>query len=313
MRGMGIDVCQSYLDVGFDGEKSTVRVGNDAAGVAEVVKLARALGDVRVVVEAMGGPEVLVLKALWGAGIAVSQVNPQRAREFARSMNWLVKTDRVDARMLAEMAVSLRGRFRRYEPKEAWQEELGAYVHRHSQVQADLTRTQRQAKYYTVKGLLSGLNKAIKLMKAELKSLVKAIARLQQPHQSEALDSMKGVGVKLTAALLSSLPELGRVSNKAIASLVGVAPYNHDSGKKTGYRRVAGGRAQLRHLLYMGALSAMRYDPELSVFAKRLTEKGKPGKVVLVAVMRKMLVRLNARRRDELNGTLRSVQAAEPA
>lgn len=313
MRGMGIDVSLANLDFAFDSEKPTVRVPNNAEGIGRVVAAAARVDGVRVVIEAMGGPEHPVLKALSDAGIPVMHVNPQRAREFAKSMNWLAKTDQVDALMLAEMAIALRSRFRPYQPKAPWQEQLGAYVQRHGQVQADLTRTRLQASHYTDKALLKGLNKTIKALTAELQRLATAITELQQPHQSAALDSMKGVGPKLTAALLSFLPELGRISNKAIASLVGVAPFNHDSGNHSGYRRVVGGRAQLRQLLYMGALSAMRYDRDLSAFAARLRQKGKPGKVVLVAVMHKMLVRLNARQRDELNGTLRSVMTAETA
>lgn len=313
MRGMGIDVCKAYLDVCLDGDKKHSRVGNSEAGVQALLALIAGLGDVRVLLEATGGYEKLVLDRLSDHGIAVMRVNPQRARAFARGMSLLVKTDRVDAMVLAEMALALGNRFRSYERKASWQEELGHYVDRHGQVQALLLKTKQQTRHFQEKALRRGVQRTIRVLEKELNSLAKAILSLQAPHTSPAFEQTKGIGPKLTAALLSMLPELGRISNKAIASLVGVAPFNHDSGSRIGYRRTAGGRAHLRQLLYMASLSAIRSDADMRAFYDRLRATGKPGKVALVAVMRKMLVRLNARRRDELKTTLGSASTLQPA
>lgn len=313
MRGIGIDVCKAALDFGMTGEDLHRRFSNDEQGIRKLRALVETLGEVRVVVEATGGYEQLVLDRLSEAGVAIMRVNPARARAFARSMGYSMKTDRVDAHVLAEMALSLRQRFRPYQRNASWQEELGHYVTRHNQVQDALTQSRHQLAHFREAELLRGMKRTIATLERELKALEVAIKRLSSPHVTPALAETKGVGPKLCAALLSMLPELGMVSNKSISSLVGVAPFNQDSGGKVGYRAISGGRGVLRQILYMGALSAMRHDPAIAEFYARLKAAGKPFKVRIVAVMRKMLVRLNARRRDELKSALGSAAALQPA
>jgi transposase len=313
MRGIGIDVCKPHLDVCLTGERSHHRFRNSEAGIMKLLQLIGRQEGARVLVEATGGYEQLVLNRLVEAGIQAMQVNPGRARDFARGLGLLVKTDRVDAQALAEMAVALGSRFRLYQQKLPWQEELGHYVVRHTQVKTMLTQTRQQLPHYREPDLLRVAAETVRALEEELKLIERAIRKLSAPHVTPALKKTKGVGPKLTAALLSLLPELGSISNKAISSLVGVAPFNHDSGGKTGARHIFGGRTLLRHILYMGALSAKTHDPELRTFYERLESAGKPFKVRMVAVMRKMLVRLNARRRDELKAALESAATLQPA
>lgn len=308
MRGIGIDVSKGQLDLGLDGEKPHRRFGNDEAGIQDILEYLSGLGHVRVLVEATGGYEKPVLDALSERGIEVMQINPKRAREYARGVGLLVKTDRVDALVLAEMAVILGKRFRVYRRKEAWQETLAQYVERHTQAKAQSLQIRQQMAHHTDKALLKVIQKSLRALEQELKWLDKAIATLQKPHTTPAFQQTIGAGVKLTAALLPMCPELGRISNKAISSLLGVAPFNQDSGSWKGHRRIRGGRPQLRQILYMAALSAIRHDPDQKAFFTRLRAAGKRGKVALVAVMHKMIVRLNARRRDELKLALGSAE-----
>jgi transposase len=251
------------------------------------------------VLEATGGYELGVLNRLSKAGVWVSRVNPRQAREFARALGLLAKTDALDAWALSEMAQALSHRLQRYEPVESWRSELAQWVLCRSQIAQSIQTHRQQLEHLTgrvrriVQATLRQLSKQLKALEAE-------IARQTAAHETPALRSQKGVGPCVAAAVLALLPELGKLSRRQIAKLVGIAPLNNDSGAQRGHRSIWGGRSTLRATLYMAALNAIRWEPPIRDFFQRLRREGKPGKVALVASMRKLLVVMNARRRDEI-------------
>jgi transposase len=305
MLGIGVDVCKAWLDVVVFGSRDSLRFSNDRAGHGQLRKWLTGLGDVRVVLEPTGGYELAVLNVLADAGIWVSRVNSRQAREFARSIGLIAKTDKLDAGALSEMAHALSYRLRRHVVVEPWRSELAQWVIRRGQVVAAIQANLQQLAHATgpLRRLVQSTQRALA---RELEALDREILRQAAAHTTPALRSQKGLGPNIAAAVLALLPELGKLSGRQISKLIGVAPLNHDSGAMRGQRHIWGGRAGLRTMLYMGALSAIRWEPAIRSFFQRLREHGKPSKVALVACMRKMLVILNARRRDEI---AREVQA----
>ena len=304
--GIGIDVSKAFLDVVIHGQKRSRRFANDASGfILLLTWLNVALGDactsiVRALVEATGGYEDALLDALVDAQIWVCQINPRQVRDFAKSTGQLAKTDSVDALMLAEMVQLFHPRLRRYHKLEAWRKVLQAWVKRRLQVIRMIGAQRAQSRFLRDAPLQELMDKTIVSMQAELKVIDKKIAEMSAAHLPKALKSMKGVGPVLQASLMTELPELGTLSAGQISKLVGVAPLNCDSGTMQGQRHIWGGMARLRMVLYMATLVAIRWEPTIKAFYLRLRAKGKPGKVALVAGMRKMLVILNARMREEL-------------
>ena len=304
--GVGLDVSKAFLDAVVHGQKRSVRFKNDANGfIAFLAWLNLELGatyksTVRVLVEATGGYEEALLDALVDAQIWVCQINPRQVRDFAKSTGQLAKTDSVDALMLAEMAQLFHPRLRRYKKLEPWRNALQPWVKRRLQVVRMIGAQRAQNRFLQDAQLQKLMNKTVNALQAELKVIERKIAEMSAPHLPAALKSMKGVGPVLQASLMTELPELGTLSPGKIAKLVGVAPLNCDSGTMQGQRHIWGGRARLRMVLYMATLVAIRWEPTIKAFYLRLRAKGKPGKVALVAGMRKMLVILNARMREEL-------------
>jgi transposase len=302
MNGIGIDVSKQQLDVGTtDGEMLQVR--NTAAGFAELEAWLKEHPADQIVLEATGGYEQRVLDFLHKAGRPVVRANALRARRLAQGMGHVAKTDRLDAYALAKMAVLVK--LHAYQPLEPWQQRMREFVRARRQAMQALTVARQQQE-------MVGDRELRRLLQANITRLQTLVARLgtqigeqvaQQPRLA-VLKSMKGVGPALQAVLASYLPELGRISGKAIASLVGVAPMSHDSGTMRGKRSIHGGRAEIRQVLYMAAMSAMRHEPRLRDFYRSLRARGKEGKVAIVAVMRKMLVILNARVRDAESGPI---------
>lgn len=302
MNGIGIDVSKRQLDVGTtDGE--VLQVSNSASGFAELDLWLRKHPVSQIVLEATGGYEQSVLNFLHNAGHAVVRANALRARRLAQGMGQVAKTDRLDAYALAQMAALVK--LPAYQPLEPWQQKLREFVRARRQTMEALTVARQQQEMVTDRELR-------RLLQANISRLQRMVGRLgqqiaeqvaQQP-QLAVLKSMKGVGPVLQAVLASYLPELGKISGKAIASLVGVAPMSHDSGTMRGKRSIHGGRAEIRQVLYMASMSAMRHEPRLRDFYQSLRARGKEGKVAIVAVMRKMLVILNARVRDAQSGPI---------
>ena len=306
MRFAGIDVCKAYLDVSVRGESAT-QWPNTPAGLKRLMKYLLRFEDPRVVVEASGGFERALLEACLACGVTVCRVNARNARDFARSIGKLAKTDLLDAEALAYMGECLWETLRPYEAPEAWRQRLQLWVRRREQVTQALVQQEQQLALIDDRALQKYVKRTIAALKKELHQLDTTIEAMVKPHLSPALTSLKGLGPVSQATILAELPELGQLTGKQAAKLVGVAPLNRDSGQMRGLRSIHGGRSHVRRILYMAALNAMRWDPIIRSFYQQLRARGKSGKVALVACVRKMVVILNARLRDERQQTLMPV------
>ncbi len=298
---VGIGVAKAHVDVCVLGVASGVqRFANDADGHSALAAALLPLGAGLVVMEATGGYEAALACALQASGLPVAVLNPRQARDFARSMGRLAKTDAVDARMLAEMAAVLvhredMARFVRPVADEC-QQWLAALVTRRRQLQSMLG-SERQRLQITPRKLHPSIEAIIAAIKAQLDDLEAQMMDHVREHFSGLdglLQSTSGIGPVASATLIAQLPELGRLNRREIAALVGVAPMSNDSGNRKGRRRVQGGRFEIRRVLYMATLTAARYNPVIRAFYERLKAAGKLPKVALVACMRKLLTMLNA-------------------
>jgi transposase len=294
---VGVDVSKAKLDVCCLPRGEARQFDNDPAGRAQLVAWLLSQRDCLIVVESTGGYERELVYAVQDAGLEISLVNPRQVRDFAKAMGQLAKTDRLDARVLAQFAQQVQPRPLAKIP--AKQRELESLVTRRRQLVELHTAEQNRLQQASEKFVLQSLRKVLRAIERELKAVEQRILHLLQDHEDwrrkiEVLESAAGVGPVTGAALVAELPELGSLNHQAIAALVGVAPYPDDSGVRRGKRRVCGGRAKLRSTLYMAALSARRCNPAIREFAQRLHQLGKSFKVVMVACMRKLLVILNS-------------------
>ncbi len=296
MFGIGIDVSKATLDVVVHGEQFR-QFSNDKRGFVRLIRWLKTWPIKQVVLEASGGYERAALDVLHAAGLPMVRINPARARRFAQGTGRAAKTDRLDATVLAQMAHLLP--LTRYVPPAPWQQRLAEFAQcRRHLVQMRVSEMQRLRRLVDP-DLIAMKQRHIAQLSDDLKQLDKAIAeQLEGQPGWKNIGTLKGVGPILISTLACELPELGSLGSKAIASLVGLAPMNRESGTWQGQRRISGGRAVVREALYMAALTAIRYEPGLRAFYAGLKAKGKSSKVALVAVMRKMLVILNARKRD---------------
>jgi transposase len=300
----GIDVSKDWLDVAL-GVSRTERFANDAAGMESLTVLLRQQGIDLIVLEATGGYEKAAAAALQAAGLAVAVVNPRQARDFAKAMGVLAKTDRVDAQVLRAFADVIarhekRGQFLHEVPEEK-RAELAALVTRRRQlVEMHTMERQRMAMTRSKKARKS-LNNVILFLDQQLAEIDRDLDQFTKDHFQDLrklLGSAKGVGPVATTTILAALPEIGQLDRRAIGALVGVVPLARDSGKKRGKRACWGGRAPVRHVLYMATVSAIAHNPVIRAFHQRLIAKGKPPKVALIACLRKLLTILNAMVRD---------------
>lgn len=298
---VGIDVAKAHVDVCVLGASSGVqRFSNDPDGHSTLAAVLLPLKVGLVVMEATGGYEAALACALQASGLPVAVLNPRQARDFARSMGRLAKTDAVDARMLAEMAAVLvrredMERFVRPVADE-YQQWLAALVTRRRQL-LSMLGSERQRLQITPRKLHPSIEAIIAAIKAQLDDLEAQMVGHVREHFSALdglLQSASGIGPVASATLIAQLPELGRLNRREIAALVGVAPMSNDSGNRKGRRRVQGGRFEIRRVLYMATLTAARYNPVIRRFYERLKAAGKLPKVALVACMRKLLTMLNA-------------------
>lgn len=292
----GIDISKDALDVSLAGQP-VQRYGAHARGIAKLVRrLEKLSGTVQVICEPSGGYERPLLEALWAAGIAVSPVNAARVRAFARAQGYLAKTDQIDAGMLREFGERLHPAI--LAAPSPLRRRLAALVQRREQLVA-LVRMEEQRREQTGDTVVRKLcEKLIKQLHRQVDQLDKMIERLidqddELRGQSERLQQVKGVGKVTAATLLAEFPELGELTSNQAAALAGVAPYNRDSGRHRGRRTISGGRLKVRRVLYMAALVAARHNPILRAFYRRLVAAGKPKKLALTAVMRKLIVLLN--------------------
>ena len=297
---VGIDLSQAYLDVAVRPGSRAWRVPNDGPGHSRLLRRLQDLQPALVVLEASGGLERPVTRALIQAGLPVAVVNPRQIRDFARATGRLAKTDRLDAEVMARFAESVQPE-PRPQPDEPTQQ-LQDLLNRRRQL-GEMLIAEKNRRRTTPPSLRPQLEEHIGWLEGELERLDREIERLQQAHsvlreRAQLLRSAPGVGPRLTSTLLAYLPELGRLNRKQIAALAGVAPFNCDSGTLRGRRTVWGGRAQVRSVLYMSVVAAIRCNEVIAAFYRRLRAAGKPGKVALVACMRKLLTILNAMVRD---------------
>jgi transposase len=302
---VGIDVAKAWLDVAVRPlgpsspsapAQAAWRTENQDSAISRLVEQLRALAPQLIVLEATGGYERLVVAQVAEAELPVAVVNPRQVRDFARATGRLAKTDRLDAQVLAHFAAAVHP-----EPRplpDAAEQQLAALLERRSQLVAMLTAEKnRQAQApTTVRPLIAQhiawLDQALEDLNHELDQLLQASPLWRAREQ--LLRSVPGVGRVLALTVLADLPELGALSHKQVAALVGVAPLNRDSGAVRGKRLIWGGRARVRAALYMATLTAVRRNPVLCAFWTRLRAQGKPGKVALVACMHKLLTILNA-------------------
>jgi transposase len=293
---IGIDVSKSSWDVHVlpEGRSFTIRVDDGA-----VERLLDQLGSPEaslIVLEATGGLERKLVVELIDAGWNVAVVNPRQVRDFAKALGRLAKTDRIDAETLAMFAHRVQPRTTQKTPEK--QQELESLVTRRRQL-VGLRSMERMRKHQTtLKAASRSIDKMLKVLYQQIAALDKAIARLIEADDDwrakrDLIESVPGVGPTTSATLVAELPELGRLNRQEIASLAGLAPFNHDSGRFRGQRRIRGGRSALRTTLYMAALTAKRCNEKLRTFAERLHKAGKPFKVVITACMRKLLTILN--------------------
>ena len=298
----GIDMSKQHADACWGGNE--LRFGNDPNGRKELIARLLADGVDLVVIEATGGYERELVYEMQQAGLTVARLNPRQARDFAKSLGYLDKTDRIDARCLRDFSDVLSRHKDRHKyitaPTDAARQELAALMTRRRQLVdmrvQEMNRLELAGKRArrSILSVTRTLDKQIELIDHEVKDHI-------DDHfdgQSKLLDTFKGVGPVMILTLLAGLPELGRLNRRAIAKLVGIAPLPNDSGPRKGQRRICGGRSEVRNVTYMATVTALTHNPVLRNHYQRLLAAGKPKKVAIVACMRKMLTILNAMVRD---------------
>ena len=303
MPYLGIDVSKDKLDLAIEGQAEVVVFANDPAGIAQLIERMRQLRPALIVVEATGGYERLLLNTALEAALPIARVQPGRVRHFAKAQGLLAKSDGIDAHLLAVYARCLQPAVSEKRSKN--QLELDALLVLRRQLIDTRTALTNQMQMADSSFVRATLAKLLRQIHDRLKQVEKRIARLIDSDDDLAgrrdlLLSVPGVGKTTAATLAAQLPELGKIDRCQISALVGVAPYNRDSGKWAGKRAIFAGRAAVRSVLYMATITAIRCNPVIRTFAERLQKAGKLPKVVITACMRKLLTMLNAMARDNL-------------
>ena len=294
---VGIDISKDHLDVCLMPGDQRLTLNNDAKGLDQLTERLSKEASPLIVMEATGGYDVPIAATLLSKGLPAAIVNPKRVRDFARAMGRLAKTDSIDAYVLARFAQEMKPQIRSFpSEKERFIKEL---VSRRQQL-IDVRTAEKNRLYRAVSPqvkksiqlIIDTVNQQIREIEKQLDDEIKDNPALHE--KDHIIQSVPGVGPQTSRTLLAALPELGGLSGKQIASLVGVAPFNRDSGKMRGRRMVAGGRTSVRKLLYMAALVASRHNKIVKEFYSRLRNSGKKAKVAIVACIRKLVVILNA-------------------
>ncbi len=293
----GVDVSKENLDMAMYSTGETQRFANDEAGIATTVAWLKKLNPAITVMEATGGLEISLYIALQSAQLPVAVINPRQIRDFAKSMGILAKTDKLDAKVLARYAAVVQPEVRPLPDEESRQ--LDSIVTRRRQLVGMITTENNHLTSTRDKAMKERIRVHIAFLKQELAQIDKGISQTIQRspvwnEKDKLLQSVPGVGPVLSSTLIAELPELGTLSRREIATLVGVAPLNRDSGKHRGERSIWGGRCRVRRPLYMATLSAVQFNPVIRRFYDRLISYGKLKKVALTACMRKLLIILNA-------------------
>jgi transposase len=298
---VGIDVAKDRLDVHLRPSGQSFAVARDGEALAALVERLRGLAPALVVTEATGGYETVVASALAAAQLPLAVVNPRQIRDFARATGKLAKTDRLDAAAIAHFAEAIRPPARPVAEPEA--QALGELVARRRQVIEMMVAERNRRRQATQRRVLRAIDRHLEVLQAELSELegdIDGAIRGSPAWQADAelLASVPGVGPATLRTLIAELPELGQLTRRKIAALVGVAPINRDSGAWRGRQTIAGGRATVRATLFMAALVASRSNPVIAAHYQKLRAVGKTAKQALTACMRKLLVILNAILRD---------------
>lgn len=298
---VGIDVSKDRLDVHVLPGNEASSVPRDAEGVAALVAGMTGRNPALIVLEATGGFEQVVAASLAAAALPVVVVNPRQIRDFARAVNRLAKTDRIDAAVIALFAAQVRPPVRPL--PDAQIRLLDELVTRRRQVIEMIVAEGNRMRRLENRRMQKRIERHRKLLQDELSEIESDLDDNIRGtpiwrENDDLLQSVPGVGHGLARTLIAELPELGKLDRRKIAALVGVAPFNRDSGQMRGRRMVGGGRASIRAALYMAALAATRHNPQIATFYRRLRTAGKPAKLALTACMRKLLTILNAILRD---------------
>jgi len=293
---VGIDVAKDSWDMMILPEEKGGTFASDAKGLRQLLRQLPEAGTCLIVIEATGGYERKLVAELLQANHCVAVVNPRQVRDFARAMGILAKSDRLDARVIAMFGQHIQPRQLEKAPEN--QAELEQLVVRRRQLIDLRTAESNRLELTTLKLIRKGIKKMIGQFNRQIEQIEGEIAKLIQAddewrRKKDVLTSVIGVGEVTSVCLIAELPELGRLNRQEISALAGLAPFNRDSGKWKGKRSIWGGRASVRSVLYMAALSAKRWNPVIRQFAQRLEKAGKPFKVVITACMRKLLVILN--------------------
>lgn len=298
---IGIDVAKDRLDIANRPAGEAFALPRDESGLEQLIARLSKIAPQLVVLEATGGFETIVASALVAAGFKVAVVNPRQIRDFARATGRLEKTDKLDAAAIAHFAEAIRPEPRPLPDDDS--QRLAGLMTRRRQIIEMLTAERNRRSATRDRRVVKRIDRHIAFLKAELEAVDSDLdgAIRSSPawrENEELLTSVPGIGKTVARTLIAELPELGHVDRRAVAKLGGVAPLCHDTGKTRGQRRIGGGRASVRCALYMAALVASRHNPALKALYQRLLRAGKAKKLALTALMRKLLVILNAILRD---------------
>jgi transposase len=293
---VGIDVSKVRLDVCLHSSGALSSVRNDADGIDELVQRLTSIAPSLIVLEATGGYETAFATAAYAAGLPVVVVNPRQVRDFAKATGLLAKTDTLDAKVIARFAATIKPDVRPMKDEET--EALASMVSRRRQLV--LMRTQEKNRLAgaksrqkaDIKEHISWLDERIRRLETDMTAALRKSKAWKV--EQDLLETTPGIGRIASVTMLALLPELGQLNRTAITALVGVAPFNRDSGQHRGRRMIWGGRADVRSVLYMATLAAIRFNAPIKAFHARLIARGKPAKVAIVACMRKLLTILNA-------------------
>jgi transposase len=299
---IGIDVSKERLDVAIRPEGDSFAVSRTGAGIDELIERLKSLSIRLVAIEATGGFETVVAAGLAGAGLPVVVVNPAQVRAFAQALGKRAKTDPIDAAVIAHFAEATKPQLRQL--PDATTRLLAELVARRRQIVEMIGTESQRARHITAPRLKKGLARLRKALEKELSELDDDISDHVRgspawAEKEDLLASVPGIGPTIARSLIAELPELGSLDRRQIAALVGLAPWTRQSGQWRGKSFIGGGRANVRRVLFMGAMVAARFNPELKRFRDRLVAAGKPKLVAIIAVARKLLTILNAILRDK--------------
>jgi transposase len=300
---LGIDVSKQRLDLAYSNGLVPPPLDYNDDGLAALLELLGRHPASLVVVESTGGIERALLDHLLDAGVPVARVEPGRVRHFAKADAKLAKTDRIDAQVLAAFGQRMAPRL--LEKRSKHQEELDAMVTCRRQLLLVRTEQSNRRRTVTAKPAVKAMDAVLATLDKQVRSLDKQIKKLIDADDDfRALDrilqSVPGVGIGVSAVVLSSFGELGKLENNKAAALLGVAPFNQDSGRRSGTRQISGGRLDVRNVFYMSACAAAKFNPVIKAFYERLTAAGKPFKVAVTACMRKLVIYLNVMIKNRL-------------